>query len=183
MIPSDHFVRFYNEVFKFLDAKGGLAAYYLEVSRHQELHCYEVFMAKGLQGMEEYWGTIRREENCVSRSWIEDGVRYSEMNRCPSLSKVLDSDAEPCEKYCLHCPGWVIPLMTKCGFYYIDSVMALDRPMCRSFQTESKEKAEGIVAKLIAEGHDPSLIFSNLAESDEVEERKRYRLSQLARRQ
>ena len=28
MIPSDHFVRFYNEVFKFLDEKGELDKYY-----------------------------------------------------------------------------------------------------------------------------------------------------------
>ena len=33
MIPSDHFVRFYNEVFKFLDERGGLEGYYKEISR------------------------------------------------------------------------------------------------------------------------------------------------------
>ena len=43
MIPSDHFVRFYNEVFKFLDNQGGLEAYYEEISRHQELHCLQLF--------------------------------------------------------------------------------------------------------------------------------------------
>ena len=39
MIPSDHFVRFYNEVFKFLDKQGdgALEKYYLEISRHQDL--------------------------------------------------------------------------------------------------------------------------------------------------
>ena len=63
MIPSDHFVRFYNEVFKFLDERDALKPYYLEISRHQELHCYDLFMRKGLQGMEEYWGNIRVEEN------------------------------------------------------------------------------------------------------------------------
>ena len=132
MIPSDHFVRFYNEVFKFLDAKGELEKYYRHVSRHQELHCYDVFMAKGLQGMEEYWGTIRREENCDSRSWIEDGVRYSEMNRCPSLSKVLDSDAEPCKKYCLHCPGWVIPVLEKAGYVAQYDIIDHRKPCCKS---------------------------------------------------
>jgi hypothetical protein len=66
MIPSDHFVRFYNEVFKFLDKENGLEKYYREISRHQELHCYKLFMEKGLEGMEEYWGHIRVEDNCVS---------------------------------------------------------------------------------------------------------------------
>lgn len=41
MIPSDQFVRFYNEVFKFLDAQGGgaLEDYYRAVSEQQERHC------------------------------------------------------------------------------------------------------------------------------------------------
>ena len=177
MIPSDHFVRFYNEVFKFLDQENGLEKYYREISHHQELHCYKLFMEKGLEGMEEYWGHIRVEENCVSESYIKDGVRYSAMNRCPSLSKVLDSDAAPCRKYCLHCPGWVIPLMTKCGFYYIDSLIGLDEPRCRSFQTESLEKAKKVIDDLVAEGHNPDLIFSNVDNADEVEANKAYRLS------
>ena len=47
MIPSDHFVRFYNEVFKFLDEHNALDPYYREISRHQELHCLELFRDKG----------------------------------------------------------------------------------------------------------------------------------------
>lgn len=180
MIPSDHFVRFYNEVFKFLDEQNGLEEYYREISRHQELHCYECFMEKGLEGMEEYWGHIRKEENCVSSSYIRDGVRYSHMAKCPSLSKVLDNDAAPCRKYCLHCPGWVIPLMTKCGFYYIDSIIGLDVPECRSFQTESLEKAEEVVRQLKAAGHDPALIFSNIGDAAEVEKNRRFRLARKA---
>ena len=35
MIPSDHFVRFYNEVFKFLDEQNGLEKYYHHISKHQ----------------------------------------------------------------------------------------------------------------------------------------------------
>ena len=63
MIPSDHFVRFYNEVFKFLDPIGGLPDYYLEISRDQELHCLKLFWEKGLAGMKEYWDGIVKEEN------------------------------------------------------------------------------------------------------------------------
>ena len=48
MIPSDHFVRFYNEVFKFLDEKNGLEKYYLHISKHQELHCLELFTEKDI---------------------------------------------------------------------------------------------------------------------------------------
>ena len=173
MIPSDHFVRFYNEVFKFLDEQNGLKPYYEEISRHQERHCLKLFMEKGLLGMEEYWGTIRVEENCVCTSYIEDGVRYSHMSRCPSLSKVLDNDAEPCRKYCLHCPGWVAPLMTKCGFYHIRWQRALDQPECYSASSEYKDKIEAIRQDLVRQGF--KYIFSNLDDSEVVETNRKKR--------
>ena len=174
MIPSDHFVRFYNEVFKFLEKKNGLEPYYLEISRHQELHCLEHFLKKGLQGMEEYWGKIIIEENCICSSWIEDDVRYSHMQKCPSLSKVLDNDATPCEKYCYHCPGWVAPLVTKCGFYYIKYLRALDVPECYSVFSENKEKIKEIRDNLVKEGF--KYIFDNLDREEVVEKNKQKRL-------
>lgn len=175
MIPSDHFVRFYNEVFKFLDEKNGLEPYYLEISRHQEYHCYDCFMKKGLQGMEEYWGHIRVEENCILSSWIEDDVRYTHMGKCPSLTKVLDNDAGACEKYCLHCPGWVSPLMTKCGFYYIKYQRALDVPECFGATTEYREKMEKIHKEIVQQGF--KYVFTNLNEFEEVEKNRAYRHS------
>ncbi|MBO5668577.1 MAG: hypothetical protein J6S43_05575 [Lentisphaeria bacterium] len=174
MIPSDHFVRFYNEVFKFLDARNGLEDYYLEISRHQEHHCLKHFMEKGLQGMEEYWGQIRVEENCIMSSEVVGDVRYSHMKKCPSLSKVLDNDAEPCEKYCLHCPGWVAPLMTKCGFYYIKYLRALDVPECGSVFSDNLEKISAIRQNLKRDGF--KYIFDNFDQREEVEVNKQERL-------
>ncbi len=173
MIPSDHFVRFYNEVFKFLDEKNGLEEYYLEISRHQEYHCYKCFMEEGLEGMEKYWGHIRIEENCVSTSYIKDGVRYSHMAKCPSLSKVLDNDAGACEKYCLHCPGWVAPLVTKCGFYYIKYQRALDVPECFSVFSENREKIEAVREELVKDKF--KYIFDNLDKTEEVEANRKKR--------
>ena len=78
MIPSDHFTRFYNEVFKFLEKQGeeDLQAYWLEISKNQEKHTLELFREKGLQGMYEYWDHIRIEENCDLDLKLEvlDGV-------------------------------------------------------------------------------------------------------------
>lgn len=175
MIPSDHFVRFYNEVFKFLDKENGLEKYYLEISRHQELHCYDCFIKKGLEGMEEYWGHIRVEENCILNSCIEGRVRYTHMKRCPSLTKVLDNDAGACEKYCLHCPGWVSPLMTKCGFYYIKYQRALDIPECFGACSEYREEIEKIRNEAERQGF--KYIFSNLHEFETVEKNRAYRIS------
>ena len=49
MIPSDHFTRFYNEVFKFLEKQGeeDLKKYWLEISKNQEKHTLELFKEKG----------------------------------------------------------------------------------------------------------------------------------------
>ena len=175
MIPSDHFVRFYSEVFKFLDKENGLEKYYQEIGRHQELHCYDCFMKKGLNGMEEYWGHIRIEENCDSYSKIIDNARYSFMNKCPSLSKVLDNDAEPCLIYCRHCAGWCIPLMTKCGFYYANNIFNLTEPRCCSIQTEDIEKVKAVIQKWLDEGTDPQMISSNLDDRETVEANKKIR--------
>ncbi len=131
MIPSDHFVRFYNEVFKFLDERGGLADYYARISRHQELHCLELFREKGLQGMYEYWDHIRIEENCDMTLELKGDCLITTMRKCPSLSKVLDNDAEACEKYCDHCPGWVIPLLEKAGYVCEYNLVDRREPVCR----------------------------------------------------
>lgn len=130
MIPSDHFVRFYNEVFKFLDEKHDLEAYYQRVSSHQELHCLKDFQEKGLQGVYDYMQKICKEENCDMDVTLNDGELISMMNKCPSLSKAIDNDAGVCLKYCLHCPGWTAPLYLKSGIYQIYDIMGIENPQC-----------------------------------------------------
>jgi hypothetical protein len=133
MIPSDHFVRFYNEVFKFLEKQPGdeLERYWLEISRHQERHCLKLFKTRGLQGMAEYWEHIRIEENCDLDIQLFDDRLEMRMNRCPSLSKVLDNDAAPCDKYCDHCRGWIQPLIEKAGFHCVYDIIDRRIPRCR----------------------------------------------------
>jgi len=130
MIPSDHFVRFYNEVFKFLDAQGALQTYYEEISRHQELHCLELFRIKGLRGVYEYYQKIYKEENCQGEVILHGHELFLNMQKCPSLSKALNNDAGACKKYCLHCPGWTGPLYKKAGLYQVYDLMGLDNPQC-----------------------------------------------------
>ena len=98
MIPSDHFVRFYNEVFKYIAAKGEteLKKYYDRVSKNQEYHCLDLFCNKGLQGMYDYWEHIRIEENCDMINRLEDDCYSFEFFSCPSLSKAVDNDAGAC---------------------------------------------------------------------------------------
>lgn len=151
MIPSDHFVRFYNEVFKFLEKRGekDLRDYWLEISRHQEIHCLKLFKTRGLKGMAEYWTHIKEEENCdMIITEFEDHIEL-QMNKCPSLSKVLDNDASPMERYCDHCPGWCIPLIRKAGFYPVYDLISRKKPICKCSIFKNEKDAEKAKKKCI----------------------------------
>ena len=144
MIPSDHFVRFYNEVFKYIVGKGpeDVRMYYDCVSKNQEYHCLDLFKSKGLVGMYEYWEHIRVEENCDMQNHLEPDCYWFEFFSCPSLSKVVDNDAGPCPEYCNHCPGWILPLMTKTGFFAVYNLISRTEPRCQMFVYPDKAKAQ-----------------------------------------
>ena len=152
MIPSDHFVRFYNEVFKYISAKGEaeLKKYYDRVSRNQEYHCLDLFKEKGLQGMFEYWEHIKHEENCDMVNRLDDDCYSFEFFSCPSLSKAVDNDAGPCPEYCNPCPGWVLPIMTKAGFFAVYNLIDRQTPRCEMFVYAEKQKAADKKAELEA---------------------------------
>jgi len=53
-------------VFKFIDERNDLQDYYLEISRHQELHCVELFWEKGLKGRVQFPKDGTFESSCNS---------------------------------------------------------------------------------------------------------------------
>jgi len=177
MIPSDHFVRFYNEVFKFLDERGGLDDYYEEVSHEQARACADLFWKKGMKGIKEHFDRIYKEENCTNENWTTETSRFSCMTNCPSLHKATDNDAGLCVKYCLHCPGWELPMLTRFGFYCVYDLIGLRVGDCREFKSESRAEAEAFLQKILAEGADPAMIRSNLDQADLVESYRRKRLA------
>lgn len=162
MIPSDHFVRFYNEVFKYIASRGEteLRKYYDRVAKNQEYHCLDLFCNKGLQGMYDYWEHIRVEENCDMVNRLEDGCYSFEFFSCPSLSKAVDNDAGACPEYCNHCPGWILPLMTKAGFYAVYNLIDRKTPRCEMFVFAEKERAAKQAALLI-EKYGKDVILTN----------------------
>ena len=150
MIPSDHFVRFYNEVFKYLDERGGLEGYYKAISHKQERHCLELFKSKGLQGVYEYYLRIYKEENCQGRLELKEHELVIAMECCPSLSKVLNNDATPSPKYCLHCPGWTTPVYQKAGLFQIFDLMELDKPHCCEWILDDLDAAKARYRAVVA---------------------------------
>ncbi len=165
MIPSDHFVKFYNEVFKYLSGKGpeAVAEYYGAISRHQETHCLKMFQEGGLKGMYDYWSKIKLEENCDTDIIFEnDSTLKFIMHGCPSLAKVLDNDAGASPIYCNHCPGWVFPLLTKVGYYCVYDLVAFDMPRCQMTIFKNLEDAKQY-RELVMKRHPghPELVPSN----------------------
>ena len=132
MIPSDHFVRFYNEVFKALDARGidALIAYWKELGRLQSVELSELFRKGGIAACAEYWNRIVHEENCKADTRLTEDYFELVMHECPSLSKVLDNDATPFRLYCDHCMGWVEPVMQAAGLHAVMDMESRSEPHC-----------------------------------------------------
>lgn len=143
MIPSDHFTRFYNEVFKFLEAQGEtvLEDYFLAISKNQERHLLHLIEEKGLEGMRDYWTVIRDEENCDMDIDLNEDRLELRMNVCPSLTKVMENDAAPMGRYCDHCAGWVGPIMDKTGYHLVYDAISRTEPRCVSRIFKDKAKA------------------------------------------
>ena len=132
MIPSDHFVRYYNEVFKALESRGldHLAAYWASIGEMQKTELLETFRIGRLQACYDYWARIVKEENCNGQLSLTQEYFEFRMDRCPSLSKVLDNDAAACKHYCDHCMGWIRPVMDAAGLYPVLDMESRAEPHC-----------------------------------------------------
>ena len=152
MIPSDHFVKLYNEIFKYLAKRGPdhLDRYYRRVAERQACFALDAFRKDGLRGMHDYWERIRIEENCDLVHDCNDRFYHLTMKRCPSLAKVLDNDAEPCGAYCDHCPGWVGRVMAWAGFYMVYDIVGRTEPRCEFWAFGNRADAEAKRAEAVA---------------------------------
>jgi len=132
MIPSDHFVRFYNEVFKALEARGRehLVAFWHELARMQAMELVDSFRAGGLAACHAYWSRIVQEENCEADLTLTEDYFEFRMRRCPSLSKVMDNDAAPQARYCDHCMAWIEPVMQAAGLHAVFDIESRTEPHC-----------------------------------------------------
>ena len=155
MIPSDHFVRFYNEVFKAVAARGHehLVAYWKELGRLQSLELAERFRMGGLKAVDDYWSRIVVEENCEAETRLTEDFYELSMHRCPSLSKVLDNDTTPCERYCDHCMAWIEPVMDAAGLHAAFDMESRTEPHCVLRIYTDKAKADAYVAQAKLPAH------------------------------
>ena len=162
MIPSDHFVKFYNEIFKYLEKKGPgeLDRYYKCVADRQAYFTLDAFKRDGFKGMYDYWERIRIEENCDMEHEYDNSHYHLRMRTCPSLSKVLDNDATPCARYCDHCPGWVGRVIAWAGYFMVDDIIGRETPQCDIWVYRTREEAQAKYDEAAAL-HGPGVVATN----------------------
>ena len=163
MIPSDHFVYFYNEIFKFLQRQGraALDRYYARVADRQANFTLDAFRRNGLRGLYDYWERIRIEENCEMETELAPSFYRLRMTRCPSLSKALESDAGPCGVYCDHCPGWILRVFSMAGVWGVYDIVSRTDPVCEIWAYEDRELARRKAEELLSR-RGPDLVRTNL---------------------
>jgi hypothetical protein len=155
VLPSDHFVRMYNELFKMLEERGPehLRRYWLEIAGLQRSLLGPYVARAGFRGMYEYWDHIRIEENCEMDLEYGEDYFHLRMVKCPSLSKNLDNDAGLCAVYCDHCAGWIVPVFESYGYHVVYDMISRSEPRCEMWvfadPEPAREKAKA--AKLLAE--------------------------------
>jgi hypothetical protein len=160
MLPSDHFVRWYNELFKILDEMGEehLRSYWTAIAELQDKILGPYIDKSGLRGMYEYWDKIRIEENADMDLELSNDRLVLKMNVCPSLGKNLDNDAGPSPRYCDHCAGWIKPVVEKHGFFVAYDIISRSEPRCilQIFKDKSKAGAAESAAVLPAKPYENS---------------------------
>ena len=163
MIPSDHFIYFYNEIFKFLQKKGpeALDLYYSRVADRQANFVLDQYRREGLAGVRDYYRRIRIEENCdLDIDYTPECVRLR-MNVCPSLSKALDSDGGACSVYCDHCPGWCMRVLASAGLWEVFDLVSRTKPECDEWIYTDRELCLRKYRELVSR-RGPDLVRTNL---------------------
>ena len=164
MIPSDHFVYFYNEVFKEIREQGSAALdrYYARVADRQANFTLDAFRREGLKGMYDYWERIRIEENCQMETELTGDHYRLRMTKCPSLTKALESDAGACPVYCDHCPGWVLKVFSMAGYWGVYDVVSRNEPVCEIWAYADRDLAQRKYDELVAVRGGTDLVKTNL---------------------
>ena len=107
MISCTEFIWVYNELFRFIEQRGGedaLRAFWQGISDHFLANLRDYIRAEGLKGMHRYWTHTLGEEGGRYTLTLYDDLFVIDMHDCPSAKLVHHSGrVKPFEKYCEHC--------------------------------------------------------------------------------
>lgn len=134
MISCTEFILAYNELFKYLEEKGGrevLEDFWRQISDEYLFNLDELVRTKGIKGMEEYWGHTLTEEAAKARIYADMDEFRIEMEECPSVKRLNESGVVKSPSYCYHCDTLYRRIMEKYGFEYKLDFIDMDKGVCR----------------------------------------------------
>jgi hypothetical protein len=123
MIGVYDFCGHYEWTFEWLRQTGGegLVLEYWDraINHDSQRHARDLILAKGIEGMKEYWGHSLNQESAEFKTTVTEKVFRIDMHQCPSKGFLIRNHLEQYADYCDHCMGWIGPLAKEAG-YVID---------------------------------------------------------------
>ena len=137
MISCTEFIPAYNELFKFLDQKGGKTAvidFWEYFSDTFFFFLRDLVLENGLRGCCLYWEkTLREEAADFTMELDEEAGEFSiTLHHCSSKGRLLAYEhIEPYPDYCEHCDVMYRRVLEPLGFEYELDRSQTDRARCR----------------------------------------------------
>ena len=137
MIPCTDFIPAYSELFKFLEAHGGVEA--VEDFWHMLSDTYltdlrDLVKQHGIRGCWLYWSHTLNEEAADFTMELDEerGIFRITMHRCPSKARLIEAaHIEPYHDYCRHCDVLYRRVLEPLGFEYDYDFSECDHARCR----------------------------------------------------
>ncbi len=143
MISCTEFIWVYNELFRFIEAKGGeseLRAFWKGISDHFLSNLRQYIAEEGLKGMHRYWSHTLGEEGGRHVLSLYDDMFIIDMHDCPSAKLVHHSGrVVPFEKYCEHCLWLYPPLIREFGYEVDYHLISCEKGRCRMTVTTPRQ--------------------------------------------
>jgi hypothetical protein len=147
MISCTEFIWVYNELFKFLEARGGeeeLHAFWLGIADKFLWNLRDYVAADGLEGMHRYWSHTLGEEGGHHVMTLYDDMFVIDMHECPSAKKIFQGErVAPYPKYCEHCRWLYPPLLEALGFDAEMDIINCEKGTCRLTVRKKAPEAGG----------------------------------------
>ena len=135
MISCTEFILVYNELFKFLDKKGGkkkVINFWKAISDNFLQNLDALVKEKGIQGMKEYWTHTLTEENAKYKMTADENRFSIEMYECPSVGILRRTKhIKKYHDYCKHCGVLYPRIIEKYGFKCCTEYIDEEKGICQ----------------------------------------------------
>ena len=136
MISCTEFIPAYSELFRYLEARGGVEAVedlWERLSDRFLTNLRDLVAEHGLRGCWLYWSRALNEEAADFTMELDEeaGEFRITMHACPSKGRLLAADSvEPYHDYCRHCDLLYRRVLEPLGYEYEIDLSECDRAKC-----------------------------------------------------